>query len=581
MAADYRLWARDPKELFLTNVEGTRVLMEEARRAGTSRIVYTSSVATLKPRPDGSPQANSTAAAKRMRSAPTNAARSAPNMLVREMAADGLPVVIVNPSTPVGPRDIRPTPTGRLIVEAARGRMPAYVDTGLNMVHVEDVAEGHLAALRHGRCGEIYVLGGQDVLLRDLLMAIASQSGHHGPLFRVPRGLVYPVAFASEVTARLTGREPLTTLDGLKMSRQHMFFSSAKATRELGYRPRPYQEGLREALQWFREAGYISGAARRALAGIADSGKVSRTADHVGIDQGREFVAIPVSLRRAVEAVRRGRVEIDLVQAFGQMIEQAGQAGCGHPPGPPEAEKCVRHAQTRPDRATAQGHCPRPHDHHGRRRADRLDRRDRPGGLDRQTDGTHPVFGADCKDLPRDTRMHVEMPVRVDVVELQPGLVKSRELRRDLLAILPPRSGAERMVEGCGADRQEAAVGRDQTANDLPRQQRQSVDQDQVQAHPQLGHSLGEPDRMRDRRSGHHQARGAENTCAMCQFHGFVDFHRKPEVIGRDDQLSQCRLSRLSRRNAKNSPASRMRRLNMSGLRAISQVISAIFGARK
>lgn len=258
-AADYRLWARDPRELFQTNVEGTRTLMEEARRAGTGRIVYTSSVATLKPRSDGSPASEIDSCAEADAVGAYKRSKIRAEQLVREMAAAGLPVVIVNPSTPVGPRDIRPTPTGRLIVEAARGRMPAYVDTGLNMVHVADVARGHVAALRRGRCGEAYVLGGQDVLLRDLLLAIARQSGRHGPRFRVPHGLVYPVALASEVAARLTGREPLTTLDGLKMSRQRMFFSSAKAASELGYRPRPYQEGLREALQWFREFGYIKG----------------------------------------------------------------------------------------------------------------------------------------------------------------------------------------------------------------------------------------------------------------------------------------------------------------------------------
>jgi dihydroflavonol-4-reductase len=169
----------------------------------------------------------------------------------------GLQAIIVNPSTPVGPRDIKPTPTGRVILEAARGHIPAYVDTGLNLVHVDDVAQGHLAALARGKIGERYILGGNDVLLADLLADVAGLVGRSPPSVRLPRRLMFPVAFAAEALAHFSGREPLISADGLRMARYRMFFTSAKAIQELGYQARPYQEGLRDAIEWFREAGYI------------------------------------------------------------------------------------------------------------------------------------------------------------------------------------------------------------------------------------------------------------------------------------------------------------------------------------
>jgi dihydroflavonol-4-reductase len=165
--------------------------------------------------------------------------------------------VIVNPSTPIGPRDVRPTPTGRIIVAAASGRMPGFVDTGLNLVHVDDVAAGHVAALERGKIGDQYILGGENVLLADMLRAIALIVGRRPPRISLPRGPLYPLAVAAEMIATVTGREPLLTLDGLRMSRQRMFFSSAKAERELGFRARPYVEALRDAVDWFRGAGYL------------------------------------------------------------------------------------------------------------------------------------------------------------------------------------------------------------------------------------------------------------------------------------------------------------------------------------
>ncbi len=170
---------------------------------------------------------------------------------------DGLPAVIVNPSTPIGPRDVRPTPTGRIIVEAASGRMPAFVDTGLNLVHVDDVAAGHLAALERGRIGERYILGGENVFLADMLADIARLVGRRPPRLKLPRRMLYPIAYGAELMARLRGGEPFATVDGLRMASHHMFFDDAKARRELGYVSRPYREGLADAIAWFRAQGRL------------------------------------------------------------------------------------------------------------------------------------------------------------------------------------------------------------------------------------------------------------------------------------------------------------------------------------
>ena len=258
VAADYRLWSADRGEIGRNNVVGTRTVMEAALRAGVERIVYTSSVAALALRSDGHAADESVAMAEAAAVGAYKRSKVAAQGLVEAMIArDALPAVIVNPSTPIGPRDIRPTPTGRIIVEAARGRMPGYVDTGLNLVHVDDVAAGHVAALHHGKVGERYILGGQDVLLADMLRDIALQVGRRPPRIRMPRRLLYPAAVVAEMIATRTGREPFLTLDGLRMARYRMFFSSAKAVRELGYVARPYGEGLRDAIAWFRDAGYL------------------------------------------------------------------------------------------------------------------------------------------------------------------------------------------------------------------------------------------------------------------------------------------------------------------------------------
>jgi dihydroflavonol-4-reductase len=256
-AADYRLWAPSPDDILRANVDGTRIVMEEALRAGVERVVYTSSVATFDLRSGGLadetrplPHTEAIGAYKRSKII-------AEDLVAEMVARDRLPAVIVNPSTPIGPRDVRPTPTGRIIIEAARGRMPAFVDTGLNFAHVDDVAAGHLAALTRGRIGERYILGGENMTLRQVLLDIAEIVGRRTRPLRLPRGAVYPLAFGAEMFARVSGREPFVTIDGLRLARYTMHFDDGKARRELGYTSRPYRQGLAEAIAWFIEAGYL------------------------------------------------------------------------------------------------------------------------------------------------------------------------------------------------------------------------------------------------------------------------------------------------------------------------------------
>jgi dihydroflavonol-4-reductase len=258
VAADYRLWARDPGAIFAANVNGTRNLMQAALRAGVERVVYTSSVATLALRPDGAPADESNPLSETQGIGAYKRSKIAAERLVEAMiAGDGLPAVIVNPSTPIGPRDVKPTPTGRIIVEAACGRIPGFVDTGLNLVHVDDVADGHLMALERGIVGERYILGGANVTFAAMLADIARLVGRNPPRLRIPRAAIMPIAYAAEAIARITGREPFATVDGVRMAKYRMFFTAAKAERELGYRPRPYIAGLEDAIQWFQESGYF------------------------------------------------------------------------------------------------------------------------------------------------------------------------------------------------------------------------------------------------------------------------------------------------------------------------------------
>ncbi|QUD87907.1 hopanoid-associated sugar epimerase [Phenylobacterium montanum] len=258
VAADYRLWAPDPNDIIQANLKGTGSVMRAALKQGVERIVYTSSVATLRA-PDEPIAVDETAPlAPGEGIGAYKESKVVAERLVEKMVAEqGLPAVIVNPSTPIGPRDVKPTPTGRILIEAATGRIPAFVDTGLNLVHVDDVAEGHLLAMDKGRIGERYILGGQDASLRQMLADIAGLVGRKAPTINLPRGPLYPLAYAAEAMGRITGKEPFVTVDALKMASHHMFFSSAKAERELGYAARPYVEALKDALDWFRAAGML------------------------------------------------------------------------------------------------------------------------------------------------------------------------------------------------------------------------------------------------------------------------------------------------------------------------------------
>lgn len=259
VAADYRLWTRDPDAMLRANVDGTRALLSAASESGVGRVVYTSSVAVLGSEPSGAPADETTPVRyDDMIGIYKQSKFRAEEAAMHVTDQTGLDCVIVNPSTPIGPRDIKPTPTGRLIVEAAAGRMPAYVDTGLNVVHVDDVAAGHLAAFERGQRGRRYVLGGDDMPLRDILVTVAEHAGVRPPRMEIPRWPIYPMALAAEAWCRVSGRgEPFATVDGLKMSKKKMYFSSARAETELGYVHRPAALALTDAVDWFRTHGYF------------------------------------------------------------------------------------------------------------------------------------------------------------------------------------------------------------------------------------------------------------------------------------------------------------------------------------
>ncbi len=257
VAADYRLWVRDPPAMMRANIDGTRLLMRSAMAAGIARIVYTSSVAVLGHGDGGGADETAPSTVADMIGPYKRSKFLAEAELRRMVAEEGLRAAIVNPSTPVGPGDVKPTPTGRMIVAAATGRMPAYVDTGLNVVHVDDVAEGHLLARDKGRVGERYILGGENLTLAEILTAIARIVGRKPPRVQLPRRALYPVAVVAEAWGRVTGREPLATIDGLRMARDRMWYRSDRAERELGYRHRPAELAFLDAVRWFRDAGYL------------------------------------------------------------------------------------------------------------------------------------------------------------------------------------------------------------------------------------------------------------------------------------------------------------------------------------
>ena len=259
VAADYRLWIPNPDSVYTTNVAGTTSLMQAAADAGVRRIVYTSSVATLGRTTDGTPADENTPVDFAGMVGHYQKSKFLAEEKVRQMAREhGLPVVIVNPSTPVGPRDRKPTPTGRLVLDVACGRMPIYIDTGFNLVHVDDVAAGHVAAFERGQPGERYILGGRNLSLREIFILIAQLANRPPPRIRLPHTVVLPLAYVAETWARMTsGSEPRLTVDGVKLTREHMYFSSSRAERELGYRARPVEMALKDGIDWFRHNGYM------------------------------------------------------------------------------------------------------------------------------------------------------------------------------------------------------------------------------------------------------------------------------------------------------------------------------------
>ena len=260
VAADYRLWTRDPDSMFRANVDGTRAILRAACNAGVKRAIYTSSVAVLGIDPTGQPSDEETPVSfDDMIGVYKQSKFRAEEAAMHEIIETGLDCVIVNPSTPIGPRDIKPTPTGRLVVEAAAGRMPAYVDTGLNVAHVDDVAAGHLLAYEHGVNRRRYILGGDDMSLREILETVAMSANVKPPSIRIPRAPIYPLAFCAEQWCKLTRKgEPFATVDGLKMSKKKMYFSSKRAETELGYQHRSGRDALNDAVEWFRVQSYLN-----------------------------------------------------------------------------------------------------------------------------------------------------------------------------------------------------------------------------------------------------------------------------------------------------------------------------------
>jgi dihydroflavonol-4-reductase len=258
VAADYRLWVRDPEQMYRANVEGTRAILDTARKNHVRRVVYTSSVATMGFTSNGQPADENSPVSLHDMIGPYKRSKFMAEKVAIEAADAGQDVVIVNPTTPVGERDIKPTPTGHIVIDFLKKKFPAYVDTGLNLVDVKQCAQGHIAALEKGRSGERYILGGENLTLKQILDRLAAITGLPSPKVKVPYVLALAAGVVDEiVTGRILGREPRATIDAVRMGRKKMFASSAKAERELGWRVLPVDDALRRAVAWFRENGYI------------------------------------------------------------------------------------------------------------------------------------------------------------------------------------------------------------------------------------------------------------------------------------------------------------------------------------
>ncbi|MEO7465259.1 MAG: hopanoid-associated sugar epimerase [Nitrosospira sp.] len=257
VAADYRLWVPNPETMYDINVRGTHALILAAAEAGMKRMIYTSSVATLGANQDGSPANEETPSSLGSMTGHYKRSKFMAEQIVRQMTDEHkLPLVIVNPSTPIGPRDIKPTPTGRIVVDTLRGRMPAYINTGLNVAHADDIAHGHLLAYTHGKAGERYILGGENMTLLQILQTIDEISGKRIKRFHLPVKLVLPAAWLMEKMAMVTNVEPRATVDSVRMAKKKMFYSCDKAVRDLGYQYRPAVEALEDAMTWFQDNGY-------------------------------------------------------------------------------------------------------------------------------------------------------------------------------------------------------------------------------------------------------------------------------------------------------------------------------------
>jgi dihydroflavonol-4-reductase len=254
VAADYRLWAPDPQEMYRSNVEGTRSLLEAARKAGVERVVYTSTVGCVG-MPAGELGDETTPVSIDEMSGPYKRSKFQAEQVALEFARQGFPVVIVNPTAPVGDHDVKPTPTWKIVVDFLRGAMPAYLDTGLNLVDVRDVAEGHLLACERGQSGERYILGAENLTLQQIFEQLAALTGRKAPSVRIPYAVAYAAGVASTAWARVSGTEPRAPLDGVKMARKKMWVKHDKATRELGYNPGPVSGALERAVDWFQAHG--------------------------------------------------------------------------------------------------------------------------------------------------------------------------------------------------------------------------------------------------------------------------------------------------------------------------------------
>jgi dihydroflavonol-4-reductase len=258
VAADYRLWSRDPQELYRSNVDGTRNLIQAAERAGVGRIVYCSSVGALGIPKDGTSGTETTPVTLEDMVGHYKRSKFLAEQEALKAAQRGVPVVIVNPSTPIGPNDIKPTETGRVITRFLNGEMPAYMDTGLNWVDVDDVAEGHLLAAERGKLGEKYILGNRNMTLQELLVALGELTGRPAPRVRIPYGFALGVALVNEFcSGTLLGREPGVPVEGVRMARKKMFFDPSKAVCELGLPQTPVEEALERAVRWFNDNGYV------------------------------------------------------------------------------------------------------------------------------------------------------------------------------------------------------------------------------------------------------------------------------------------------------------------------------------